>query len=287
MGWMDDFERMRRQFERLSRDLAPSLEMLRQFERQHDWAKLQRDIMPATMAAQEHFETLRRFAEPKYFADLSALVARNQLDLSKLLAFNLSAYRAQNSAGLDALQSLKTIAGSAALSSAATEFIGRVNATSDLPTKDSGSGSDAIEEAYLQEATRLQLTPATAQWVLSILLTLLLYWLAQQSAAESEDRILGRIGQLESAIEEAVAALAVGSNQTEVVLTTRAVSRSTVVLTRPSGRSGRALGLVYADQVVMIRSGRGKWCEIEWFDLRDRSQKLGWVRKKYLGPVRK
>jgi len=284
---MDDFERMRRQWERLSRDLAPSLGLLRELDRKYDWAKLQRDVMPATLAAQEHFETLRRFTERKYFKDLSDVVARNQLDLDKLLALNLSTYRDQGSAGLHALQALKALAGSAALLSAASEFIGRVNDNSLTPGGDQGSRASEIEDAYLQVATRLQLTPATAQYILSVLLTLLLFWLSQQGAAESGERILDRIGHVESAIEEAVAALHMGRDHVESEPSKRAVLRSTVVLTKPSGRSGRALGLLYADQVVVIKGARGKWCEVEWFDLRDRSLKLGWVRKKYLGRVRK
>lgn len=284
---MDDFERMRRQWERLSKDLAPSIELRRQIERQHDWAKLQRDIMPATMAAQEHFEALRRLSEPKYFTDLSAVIARNHLDFDKLLAFNLSAYRDQSAAGLHAVQALKALAGSAALSNAASQFMERISASSSRSDGDPKSGASEIEGAYLQEATRLQLTPATAQFILAMLLTLLLFWLSQKSAAESEERFLDRIGQLESAIEETVEALQAGGDHAEPALSTRAVRRSTVVLTKPSGRNGRAQGLVYVDQVVVVKTWRGKWCEIEWFDLRDRSPKLGWVRKKYLGQVHK
>lgn len=286
MGWMDDFDRMRRQWERLSKDLAPSIEIIRQFEHQHDWSRLQRELIPATMAAQEHFETLRRFAEPKYFTDLSALIARNQLDFDKLLALNLSSYQGQWASGLRAIQTLKNLAGPAALSSAAGEFVARSGGPSG-GNAERESVAHEIEQTYLHEADRVQLNPATAQFILSILLSLLLFWLSQQSASDSEERILNRIGQIEAAIEETVGMLQSGSDGLDSEGTTRVVMRSTTVLTRPSGRSGRALGPIYKDQVVVVQGERGKWCKVEWFDLRDRSLKLGWVLKKYLGRARR
>jgi hypothetical protein len=68
---------------------------------------------------------------------------------------------------------------------------------------------------------------------------------------------------------------------------TRVVERSATVLSRPNGRNAQALGLVYKGQVVVVQGHWGKWCRIEWFDLRDRSSKVGWVLKKYLTRVQK
>ena len=61
-----------------------------------------------------------------------------------------------------------------------------------------------------------------------------------------------------------------------------ALRRSTVMLNRPNGRQGKALGLVYEGQLVIVKARRGKWTQVEWLNRREGKAALGWVRKKYL-----
>lgn len=281
---MDDFERMRKQWERLSKDLAPSMEIIRQFQRQHDWVRIERDLMSATIAAEEHFQTLRRLGEPKYFSDLSAELAGQELNFNKLAAAALSSGQGQWTEVARAIHELKRLAGPGAFSAATEELQAR---SGEIGSPQSHAAATELEDEYLRDPHRLQLSPATAQFILSILVALLLFWLSQQATAESEERIIGRVAELETAIEETVRALQPDHRDTGALVSTRIVDRSTVVLSHPNGRSGRALGLVYVEQVVVVQGGRGKWCRVEWLDLRDRSLKVGWVRKKYLGRVQR
>jgi hypothetical protein len=282
MSWFDDFERMRREMERLTRGLQPTLDLLRQIEHQYDFVRFNQELRRSTEAASRLAEPLRRLAQSDHLRQFSEEIAKRQLDITRLLTDVRQFYGGPLAEVALSVRAVAAVAGPFPVAQWYEELAARAEVLEREEGLEPAEARARVERPLVEAVAKLPVTPATVQFIISTLLTLFLFWLGLRLSAQSENRILERIGDLETEMSEAFESFLPEADAVGV----RVVRRATTVLSRPSGRQGGALGMIYPGQLVTVVERRGKWVKIEWTDMSSRSLKAGWVLRKYLGRVR-
>jgi len=135
---------------------------------------------------------------------------------------------------------------------------------------------DGLAESVKHRAAHGPFGPLSAEFYLSLIFALILFYLSQISTEQSEDRMLTRIDDLEQTISIQLEALS-GSNHADSFLV---ADRSVNLRTGP-GIEHDVLDVLLRNQKVLQLETNGEWAQVEYFDYAANELKQGWVHSRY------
>ncbi len=141
---------------------------------------------------------------------------------------------------------------------------------------------DSIEGALTEKAETLPPSLISSDGILSLLFSFIFFIVAMVSSQESEERIIGRMEQLEITILEQVEKLIPVEDSNVYYIAIRPVN----LRTKPSTIKSSTIAILHPNQRVELLQRKGKWIYVRYFDYLEGVPKTGWVYKKYLKMVR-
>ena len=142
------------------------------------------------------------------------------------------------------------------------------------------SESERLEELSDQVELRVKQAPQGAlskEFYLGLILTLFIFWLSQNSAIQSEEKILLRIDQFQTTISQQLAEM----KKYEQVDTFYVVDRA-INLRVNSNTKSEVVSILYPNEKVRLIKRKSKWIKVEYFNYAENAYASGWVCKKYL-----
>lgn len=139
--------------------------------------------------------------------------------------------------------------------------------------------SDQIQAtiSQIEEKAKSPGTVLSFEFYLSVVVSIILYLMAQSSSSESDELLFERLDRLESTLLQSHSA----AEKEEEDASFYIVKRSVNFRDGPSTKHS-TLDVLYPNQKVKLISRESKWIKVEYYDNIDDSYKQGWVFKKYL-----
>lgn len=135
---------------------------------------------------------------------------------------------------------------------------------------------DQLAESVKERAAQAPFTPLSAEFYISLILTLVLFYLSQVSTDQSEERLQKRLDTMEQTISIQLDALR--SNRQEGIFL---VADRSVNLRAGPGPDHDKLGVLPRNQKVAQLETSGEWIKVEYFDYLANALKRGWVHSRY------
>lgn len=134
----------------------------------------------------------------------------------------------------------------------------------------------SLAESVKCRAAQAPLGPLSAEFYISLVLALFLFYLSQISAEQSEERLLNRLDGMEQTISIQLDALRDDSQGRIYLVADRAVN-----LRAGPGSEYDVLDVLLRNQKVAQIDTSGQWVKVEYFDYVANKLKLGWVHSRY------
>ncbi|MDX6017158.1 SH3 domain-containing protein [Shewanella indica] len=135
----------------------------------------------------------------------------------------------------------------------------------------------SLIEDLKDKSSRAPLSPLSAEFYLSLIFALFLYYLSQVSATESEERLLERMGVLEQTISTQLQALESKEASSIFLVTDRELN----FRDGPSMDS-KVLEVLPRNKKVIEITRQKDWIQVEYFDYVNNLNKVGWVHSGYV-----
>ncbi len=141
---------------------------------------------------------------------------------------------------------------------------------------------ESVDDASLIEelkdkSSRAPLNPLSAEFYLSLIFALFLYYLSQVSATDSEERLLERMEGLEQTISTQFQALESNDANSIFLVTDRELN----FRDGPSMDS-KVLEVLPRNKKVIEITRQKDWIQVEFFDYINNLNKVGWVHSGYV-----
>jgi len=136
---------------------------------------------------------------------------------------------------------------------------------------------DALSGEIQNRARHAPLGVLSAEFYISLILALFLFYLSQISAQESEERILGRMNGLEQTITTKLEELRQFENDRHFLVTDRSLN-----LRSGPGTDHDVIGNISRNQKLMELDRDRDWVKVEYFDHTNNVNLVGWVHSRYL-----
>lgn len=147
----------------------------------------------------------------------------------------------------------------------------------EIPAIEDDEVWEVLSEKVQNRTSRAPLSPLSAEFYLSLIFALFLYYLSQMTATESEQRILQRMNELEQTITTQFNSLQ--SNDTDY---TFSVPDRELNLREGPGMEHNVIEILPKNKKVMELKRNRDWVKIEYFDYLNNVSKVGWVHSQYL-----
>lgn len=135
---------------------------------------------------------------------------------------------------------------------------------------------DSLAESVKDRAAQAPFGPLSAEFYLSLVFALFLFYLSQISAEQSEERMLSRLDGMEQTISTQLDALKQDSQRKVYLVADRAVNLRT-----GPGADHDVLDVLLRNQKVVQIGARDEWANVEYFDYVANELKRGWAHSRY------
>jgi uncharacterized protein YgiM (DUF1202 family) len=135
----------------------------------------------------------------------------------------------------------------------------------------------SLIEMVQDKSNRSPFSPLSAEFYLSLIFALFLYYLSQMSATESEERLIEKMGVLEQTIATQLNVL-----QSKEIGHVFLVTDRKLNLREGPGMDKEVIELLPRNKKVMELKRSKEWVQVEYFDYISNVSKVGWVHSKYL-----
>lgn len=135
----------------------------------------------------------------------------------------------------------------------------------------------SLLEMVQDKSNRAPLSPLSAEFYLSLIFALFLYYLSQMSATESEERLIERMGVLEQTITTQLNVL-----QSKEIGHVFLVTDRELNLREGPGMDNEVIEVLPRNKKIMELKRSKEWVQIEYFDYINNVSKVGWVHSGYL-----
>lgn len=251
---------------------SPALKMMREIENSPTMQMLRQVEESPAMRIVRDFENLPAL---KTINDLEKSIAfkaiRDLQDSPALRAIKALEVSPSIKAFSKVADQLKHIYGALAFSEAYELLI------DEIPEIEDDDSWEALSEKVQDRTSRSPLSPLSAEFYLSLIFALFLYYLSQMSATESEERMLERMNELEQTITTQLNSLQ--SNDTDYVFS---VPDRELNLREGPSMDHQVIEVLPMNKKVMELERNRDWVKIEYFDYLNNISKVGWVHSKYL-----
>ncbi|WP_444906189.1 SH3 domain-containing protein [Microbulbifer sp. SSSA008] len=244
---------------RLIREIedSPSMRLIRQIE-ESPAMRIMRDLenSPALRVVKD-LESSAAFRAIRYLQDAPALRAIKALEASpSLSAFSRISEQVNKSVG------------SLTFSEAYKVLVDEIAEAED--------DCSLIEELKTR-SSRAPLSRLSAEFYLSLIFALFLYYLSQMSAMESEEKLLERMETLEQTISTQLQALERNENESVFLV----IDRELNFREEPS-MDGKVLQVLPRNKKVIELARQREWIQVEHFDYVNNLNKVGWIHSGYV-----
>ena len=139
--------------------------------------------------------------------------------------------------------------------------------------------SDPIQVTLskLEEKAQYPGTVLSIEFYLSVIISIILFLMSQNSSEESERLLFERLDRLEAALIQNYNAAEVAEKNASFYIV-----KKTVNFRKGPSTKHAVLDVLYPNQKVKLISRSSKWIEVEYYNHKDDSYQKGWVYKKYL-----
>lgn len=141
---------------------------------------------------------------------------------------------------------------------------------------DASEPLDSLAESVKDRAAQAPFGPLSAEFYLSLVFALFLFYLSQISAEQSEERLLNRLDGMEQTISVQLDALSHDSRERVYLVADRAVNLRT-----GPGPEYDVLDVLLRNQKVAQIGTSGEWTNVEYFDHVANELKRGWAHRRY------
>lgn len=135
---------------------------------------------------------------------------------------------------------------------------------------------DNLAEAVKSRAAQAPFGLLSAEFYLSLICALFLFYLSQLNGEQSEDRLLEKLGDMEQTISVQLDALKDDSQRRIFWVADRAVN-----LRNGPDLENEVLNVLQRNQKVVQIEVSGEWMKVEYFDYVTNTLKRGWVCSQY------
>lgn len=135
----------------------------------------------------------------------------------------------------------------------------------------------SLIEMVQDKSNRAPLSPLSAEFYLSLIFALFLYYLSQMSATESEERLIERMGVLEQTITTQLNVL-----QSKEIGHVFLVTDRELNLREGPGMDNEVIEVLPRNKKIIELKRSKEWVQIEYFDYINNVSKVGWVHSGYL-----
>lgn len=135
---------------------------------------------------------------------------------------------------------------------------------------------DSLAESIKERAAKAPYGPLSAEFYLSLVFALFLFYLSQISAEQSEERLLNRLDGMEQTISTQLEALRHESEGRVYLVADRAVN-----LRADPGPDHDVLEVLLRNQKVVQIGVSGEWANVEYFDYVANELRRGWAHSRY------
>lgn len=250
--------KMRREFEN-----SPTMQMIRQVE-ESPAMRVMRDIenSPALKIV-KNFENSPAFKSIQKIQNSPALRAIRALEVSpSIKAFSKVADKINYNYG------------ALAFSEAYELLINEYDELTEIEQHDSWA---SLSEKVQDRTSRAPFSPLSAEFYLSLIFALFLFYLSQMSATESEERMLESMNGLEQTITAQLSILQNNGSGHVFLATDR-----TLNLRDGPSADYEVIEVLPRNKKVMELERNRDWVKIEYFDYINNKSKVGWVHSRYL-----
>ena len=133
-----------------------------------------------------------------------------------------------------------------------------------------------IEEVN-NKSRHAPLSPLSAEFYLSLMFALFLYYLSQMSAMESEEKLLERMEALEQTISTQLQTLERKENESVFLVTDRELN-----FREGPSMDSKVLEVLPRNRKVIELTRQKEWIQVEYFDYVSNLNKIGWVHSGYV-----
>lgn len=142
---------------------------------------------------------------------------------------------------------------------------------------DEAENETALVEGIKTKSSRAPLGPLSAEFYLSLMLALFLYYLSQISAMESEEELLGKMEMLEQAISTQMQTLERKENERIFLVTDRGLN-----FREGPSLDSKILEVLPRNKKVIELTKKRDWIQVEYFDYVNNLNRVGWVHSGYM-----
>lgn len=135
----------------------------------------------------------------------------------------------------------------------------------------------SLAEKIQDKSTRSPLSLLSAEFYLSLIFALFLYYLSQMSAIESEERVLEKMNELEQTIATQLNVLQGADIDHEFLVTERELN-----FRKGPGMEYEVIEVLPRNKKVMELERNKEWIKIEFFDYINNISRVGWVHSGHL-----
>ncbi|UDM05846.1 SH3 domain-containing protein [Halomonas sp. NyZ770] len=139
-----------------------------------------------------------------------------------------------------------------------------------------GEPLDGLTESVKQRAESGPSGALSAEFYLNLLFALFLFYLAQMSAEQSEERIMTRMDEMEQTISSQLEALCLQPDELTYLVADRSIN-----LRAGPGTNYDVLDVLRRNQKVRQLEKANEWTKVEYFDYVANEAKQGWVNSRY------
>ena len=135
----------------------------------------------------------------------------------------------------------------------------------------------SLIEELKDKSSRAPLSPLSAEFYLSLIFALFLYYLSQVSATESEVRLLERMEGLEQTISAQLQTLESKEDNSIFLVIERELN-----FRDGPGMDGKVLEVLPRNKKVIEIARQKDWIQVEYFDYVNNLNKVGWIHSGYV-----
>lgn len=136
---------------------------------------------------------------------------------------------------------------------------------------------DSLIEDVRNRSSHAPLGPLSAEFYLSLIFALFLYYLSQISAMESEEKLLERMEMLEQTITIQLQALEKKENEIFFLVTDRELN-----FREAPSMDSKVLEVLPRNKKVIELARQKEWIQVEYFDYVNNFNKVGWIHSGYV-----
>lgn len=133
----------------------------------------------------------------------------------------------------------------------------------------------SLIEDVKNRSSHAPLGPLSAEFYLSLIFTLFLYYLSQMSAMESEEKLLERMEMLEQTISIQLQALE--KNESVFLVTDRELN-----FREAPSMDSKVLEVLPRNKKLIELARQKEWIQVEYFDYVNNLNKVGWIHSGYV-----